>query len=544
MNTTQLTPDQQIAFKEIKRFAKSDESIHTLVGYGGTGKTFLTRYIFYWAIDNNITIAGIAPTCKARKVLEQSLNTNSFIPAITMTVAKFLYKLKQHSYVGSKNYKGNGMSRASLFDLFLIDECSMISDKDADEIVKHIKANKKKALFIGDRAQIPNPVQQFQKNPDGTISKKDSKSFDYPTSTLTTIIRQSNDNPLLEIYTNIRKNLFEDPKIKRINNVVDGKGVKFYTDGDRFKNKIKRDLEKGVSRLEYKIITYTNDSVRDYNKYIRGLLGYDEKFVIGDLLMGYNNVGFPIPIIENGQEYFVKQISAISSHPIKFYKDTYVSSGHLIKLQIVETDSIIEVFFPNIASVENKELLMKLKELANKVNRKDSTKEDFKNYSHLKNQLLFMENVYEHDNKVISESQLKDLHPKLFSNTSYYINNNNGKLSLKTTKAVKKMIECYPGLLEFRVSDSKPVTDSERLIDRYQLIEKDIDYGYCLTAHKAQGSTYHTVYIDEINFNKIGNKWNPFHECEENGTKERNQLKYVAYTRPTHMAAVLYNDSV
>lgn len=538
-----LTDDQKQAFLEIKNFIRGPETVHTLVGYAGSGKSFLCKYVFWWAQENNMAIAGIAPTHKARKILETYLNSTSFIPATTMTVAKFLQKMKTHSYVGSKNYRGTGKSYAAMFDLFLIDECSMISDKDVDEIVMHIKNNNKKALFIGDRAQIPNPVQKFEKNPDGTISKKDSKSFDYPTSTLTSIIRQGEDNPLLDIYTKIRKDLFKDPKITRENYVVDGKGVKFYTRGERFRKKIKRDIDKIGSpeeMLEYKVITYTNDSVRDFNKYVRTLLGYTEKFVINDLLMGYNNVGFPVPIIENGQEYFVKMIHPAYSHPVKFYRDTFTCVGHILDLEVVGPGNVVRIFIPNIIAQQNRSLLVKLKELATKVNMKGSTKEDFKQYSHLKNQLIFMENVYEYDGQVISESQLKDNHPKLFNNSSYYINSTNGRLSLKDNKGVKKLLDRYPGLLEYRVSDNKPISESERLVDRYQLIDKDIDYGYALTTHKAQGSTYHTVYIDETNFNKICNRWNPIYDAEENGTKERNQLKYVAYTRPTHLAAVLH----
>ena len=540
----ELTKDQKIAFDEIKAFIKSGNPVHTLTGFGGSGKTFLTKQIYYWAQEQHMTVAGIAPTHKARKVLEAVLNQACFMPAQTMTVASFLYKVKQHSYVGSKNYRGNGMSKASLFDLFIIDECSMISDKDVDEIVNHIKTNKKKALFIGDRAQIPNPVQKFEFNDDGTISKKDSKSFDFPTSKLTTIIRQSNDNPLLEIYTEIRKNLFKPNKIDRENYVVNGQGVKFYTKGERFKRKIARDFEKltdSLERLEYKIITYTNDSVRDYNKYVRNLLGYEDKFVFGDILMGYANVGFPVPIIENGQEYIVSAIRPTNSHLVKFYKETFQSSGFIIELNVVGTDGVVQVFFPNIIAAENRVLLLKLKDLATKVNKKGSSKEDFKRYSHLKNQLIFMENVFEYKGKVIAESNLKDNVPKLFSATNHYIASVNGKLQIKDSDAADKMKSRFPGLLEDRVADNKPISESEKLVDRYQLIDKDIDYGYATTVHKAQGSTYHTVYIDEANFNKIGNRWNPVYKAEENGTKERNQLTYVAYTRPTHVAAVLYS---
>jgi len=59
------------------------------------------------------------------------------------------------------------------------------------------------------------------------------------------------------------------------------------------------------------------------------------------------------------------------------------------------------------------------------------------------------------------------------------------------------------------------------------VIVKDLDYGYCITAHKAQGSTYTHVFVLE---NDISINWK---------IKERNQIKYVAFTRPSISAMVL-----
>lgn len=61
-----------------------------------------------------------------------------------------------------------------------------------------------------------------------------------------------------------------------------------------------------------------------------------------------------------------------------------------------------------------------------------------------------------------------------------------------------------------------------------EVIVKDMDYGFANTVHKAQGSTYNHVFILENDINK---NWN---------VKERNQIKYVAYTRPQMKAIVLY----
>lgn len=65
-----------------------------------------------------------------------------------------------------------------------------------------------------------------------------------------------------------------------------------------------------------------------------------------------------------------------------------------------------------------------------------------------------------------------------------------------------------------------------------EVIAKDFDYGYAITCHKAQGSTYKHVFIleDDMSVNpKI---------------KEMNQIKYVALTRPTTTATVLTNLNI
>ena len=60
-------------------------------------------------------------------------------------------------------------------------------------------------------------------------------------------------------------------------------------------------------------------------------------------------------------------------------------------------------------------------------------------------------------------------------------------------------------------------------------IAKDLDYGYAITGHKAQGSTYDHVFVleDDMSINQ--------------NVKERNQIKYVALTRPKKTATVFTN---
>lgn len=59
------------------------------------------------------------------------------------------------------------------------------------------------------------------------------------------------------------------------------------------------------------------------------------------------------------------------------------------------------------------------------------------------------------------------------------------------------------------------------------IVKKDLDYGYAITTHKSQGSTYTNVLVNE---NNIDNNPN---------SEERNKLKYVAFSRPTTLVYAL-----
>ncbi len=61
------------------------------------------------------------------------------------------------------------------------------------------------------------------------------------------------------------------------------------------------------------------------------------------------------------------------------------------------------------------------------------------------------------------------------------------------------------------------------------IVKKDIDYGYAITVHKSQGSTFTNVAISEKNLDTNQN------------SAERNKLKYVAFSRPTDKAIIFTN---
>ena len=185
--------------------------------------------------------------------------------------------------------------------------------------------------------------------------------------------------------------------------------------------------------------------------------------------------------------------------------------------------------------------MWELVRLAKIVNARNSTKTDFKNYVMFKDQMFFTETIYCFgDNDIMNESQIQAKHPLLTKSVTDVIDEDT--LLVRNNKVVEKIKSTYPGFIEDRLRDRKPITSIEKLYDKYQIVSKDLDDGVAITAHKSQGSTYNTVFINEADFNKVTDIWDHANDLLERRTKEKNQLLYVAYTRPSSSAHVLYSS--
>jgi exodeoxyribonuclease-5 len=78
-------------------------------------------------------------------------------------------------------------------------------------------------------------------------------------------------------------------------------------------------------------------------------------------------------------------------------------------------------------------------------------------------------------------------------------------------------------------SKAKSTGGNRRWRDYYRLNERFADAEYCfaMTAYRAQGSTFHTAYVDHQNLRRCRNP------------EERQAMIYVAATRPSHQLALL-----
>lgn len=550
-NTSGLTPDQRVALDGIIKFIHSpiadvEDTCTVMYAAAGRGKTFLTRKIAN-AVRGSHRIAGVAPTHKARKVLDNVLNSGSLLKVKTMTIASLLNTMRAHSYIGTKNYVRGEDSKMHLFDLFLIDEASMITDADVNCIKNYALKFKKKVLFIGDKFQIPNPSQKYQMR-NGVGIRKDSIAFDCRNSfELTTNMRQSEDNPIVDLYDEMRLAIAEnrEPQINRETRSTEAGGAFFYTEQEDWEQAIKdcyNNLD-GKPLHSVRIIAYTNDTVKNHNLLVRRLYERGPIPEVGELLMGYNNIGWPEKIVENSQDYYVVDVQYTDKHVLApETKNIYRGiQGHFLTIKETDSDLVSEIFMPDISAESNQKMLKDLVSRAEKVNKKKSTKDDFKRYCRLKNQLTFMENVYKMGDDIMGEGEFRNANPLMFRGVNEMIVDcGDGDREILDNKLTKDISEKYGEILIDRMDDDKSLAGGEKLCDQFCVIERDIDYGMCITAHKSQGSNYTKVFVDEADFDKLKNSWNYAIGSRVETTRERTQLKYVAFTRPTSEVHVFY----
>lgn len=526
----ELTPDQQTAYDSIIE-AVSQRKPVLLTGSAGTGKTTLTKFISEYCMENNMAICGVAPTHKAVHVLENVLNSSNMMPIPVFTVASLLGKMKQHSYVGTKTYGNQNINKLNSYNLFILDEVSMTSDADIKTIETYVKNTKKRLIIIGDDCQLPCPSAPYDLT-DPVIVKKDSYVFSYEPFThakLTKVVRQAEASPIIRLATYIRDHMAENANATAIAKMV-GFSEDCIIPHEQVVNVFHHLVERYTVE-KVKIITYTNASMMCHNLEARRILEIDhQKYVVGEILMGYTNLGFPELIIENGQDYIIVDIKPTKSRTVGSFSGL---SGFNIDLRLLGCNRRRAIqrnmFFIHVNSACNQPFLGALIALAQKVNSRDSTKVDYQQYMAMKNSVLFIDNIYSFDNQIYTETSFKETHPLLFTSLTELINFDQ-KQQIASVKA-DKINQAYADIIMDRLDDNKVLGESEMLADKYMVIEKDVFYGYAITSHKSQGSTYDAVIADENDFNKIVDKWNFKYNKFESRIREKNQLRYVAYTR-------------
>lgn len=464
INITGFTDDQIKAYNSLIEFINSPYDINdykrALVGAAGTGKTYLVKALIKNCNLSYSTIGLAAPTHKACRVLNESIQ----IPNIKVNTLQSDLGLKLNFDVdkfdiNNPPFDPKGRIKINGYQLYIIDESSMINRSLLMFLEKICKTNKCKIIYIGDSSQL------------APVNEKYSSAFkNIKINKLNQIVRQGNDNPISYLLDLLRydvehKSFTFLEHIYKVRNSFNNDNTKGYQvcNPKEFENLIQINFsdEELTRNIDYtKVIAYTNNTVSAWNKFIRNTIIKDsEKSVItkNDLIISYVTLvnQFNECIIKNSEEYILKDV-------VNYIHPKYNLKGFMIRFVAIHGGAVTSPLFV-IDHKDNftiqmyvklsRELIQKAKTASARVRT-----QYWKEYFNFKESCLLLTNI---------------INP--------------------TTRKIE--------------------------------FGRDLDYGFSLTAHKSQGSTFDTSFIDvnDIVYDKYGN---PYTDAEE-----INRRLYVAASR-------------
>jgi hypothetical protein len=271
-----------------------------------------------------------------------------------------------------------------------------------------------------------------------------------------------------------------------------------------------------------KIICYTNLQVMEYNELIRqhlmfvGMINDMKHPHVNEILMGYNNN----EIINNGREYVISNISP-SVKLINIKGINVNVYGHSMSFIDVES----KIFIVDI-NADNKVFIAYMIELTNIINTKKASKQEYFIYKNIRKTIFFMDDIYVYDDEIYNLWTFKKQHELLFKH-----------IDLTSSSDIQTL---YPGLYSDIIALNNNKMNNDLFSDRYKVIDKDLYYSYAITIHKSQGSTYDHVFADVNLIQNIQSyKWNTKWRLYQNNIRYKNQLLYVACSRPSKTLYVI-----
>jgi hypothetical protein len=502
-----LTNDQLNAVRKIINYIETNPKVpFILKGKAGTGKTTVIRIINEYFKNKSSVI--ITPTHKAGK--------NASI--VTYGTTQNKYRTFASAFYSKLNTPKE--------DILLFDEVSMLNDKDLVILNNKLKNFNRTVIFMGDIRQLP-PVKSSKVSPFFN-SKNDNNVYE-----LTEVMRFDKQGSIFKIADRFAENLSQYSVIKQYPNYLKSEKDEFYA-VDSSKRLIDSYIyfyrQENNNPSNVRLITYGNKTAEKYNNEIRNIIfkGNLEYNIVqnNDLLNG--NAGWSTksvlsnPIL-NSSEYFVKDEPQTVS---KKYKE-YSYEGQSLKLsEIVNGNFDSETYITIVNPTDSKNLKL-FKHIASTIiNFKNTGKE--------------YESSFNDELDKIEKSGIYSL-TTMYAKPISTFNNKVNDVELYTLDQMLKIIKSEkPSLSENEIMN---LIDNEQYNEYYK-IEQNISFGYAITTHKSQGSTYKHTMVDEVNISfkdenrKINDQNNNFYAYEAN------QMRYVSFSRPTTTLVVYTNKPI
>lgn len=431
---------QQIdALNEMDRFMKSNETSMTLSGYAGTGKTSLMEMIAKKGQKQNRPVMFCATTNKAAAVLNDRVSKAGFKASTLNKVFGINVEVDSSKAYNARNLV-NVLKDVDIMPgtTIIIDEASMINEENYKILNDIAKEHRLKIIYVGDEAQLA-PVNEDK------ISKV-FRNGEGKAIRLTQVER-TDDNAILKEATAIRNG---EPLSKVSSFNSKGEGVAYIS--PQHQEAINEVIDKYVKGLKqnpnyFRILAYTNKAVTAYNNQVRELLGYDSPIPhVGEPMTGYANWGY---------EWRTKSYRFINSES---YKVTQVGRPTTVQTRLDNGTPVVMQAVP-----------ITLEDSLGNI--------DTFNFMDIKN------NAQNRQSAMILANEKKRLW-----------NEARRAYGREAKAAVYAKINAIDSFLF--VNDN--IEDNSHNL----LQAKTIDFGYALTIHKSQGSTFTHVLMDDVDVSR------------------------------------------
>ena len=514
--------NQQInAIERLRAFLKNKhEKMIVLEGYAGTGKSTIISHLLQSPEYQKLNICMSATTNKAVSVLkEMGKVENKKIDYLTIHK---LMKIKRtidsdgkqqfitsfHETTDSRNKKCKSIFS---YNVIVIDEASMINKylfHDLEIISRRIVG---KIIFVGDRNQLP-PVNQLLS--DVFAPNK------YDIISLTQVMRSSGDNNIVNISNYIRESISNKDNL-RLKTFKDD-NVQIHRAEKKGLDSYVSDLINSKGHLKSIILAYTNARCAKINYDVRKQLfsGEDtkKKYLPGEHIV-FNNY------YQNSKnKYYTSQTAIVRDVSFGKIKVKNLNLMDLInfKNKLEPFNNPLELVAPGIDNpcpickteeidydvvtvCEHKLCLECAKLWLNKhkccplcrieVDTDVFTIKEYPVLSHLLNRFAVFVNQLEFEVYGI----------KLVNGDTVYTLTEQSKQQYKVIEF--KLKEIMAKIKQEVLRSKKIINLGLLLLSRMWLyifnniidLFAEVGYGYCITSHKSQGSTYNNVYVDVSN---------------------------------------------
>lgn len=146
-----LTSDQQQAMLTLLEKMEQGQSLLSLSGHAGTGKTTALRVLVDLLVDREIIPVVVTPTNKAATVLQRKGVSAATVFARFFTLEEVSRRPKKMTFVPNYQLEKLGAGKISQADVVIVDEGSMLNSW----VLKHLQKMADILILVGDGAQLP-----------------------------------------------------------------------------------------------------------------------------------------------------------------------------------------------------------------------------------------------------------------------------------------------------------------------------------------------------------------------------------------------------